>query len=340
MKYKEITAALASALEAGPEIVGYKYAIAALIYGFEKDIGAHSLYLRRNGLPPVLQGRVEPDAHLGDSGPTVHAETRLIAEHGGVSLMGRGVRVSDPPCPNCMKALIGAGLSQVLIASHGFDHGVWYNSVDEMGIKRARYFHEVSCVLAKAAGVEVLRISSDGSVEDTLVAKPSKQVDKLGFAHVEDLSEVGAAGEAFKENRSFWEGYPYAVSIVHDPSGKRSLLITREQYLGAMDEGGAREIRRGFEDQGSLRYRLMLDPLSGLLSAAAAYGLSLAGQSPYVSELPTARCIVNALDADIAGLRLASLIPQSEKGEQSRIALEMLQKISALYVKESAPEFD
>lgn len=340
MSYSEITTALSNALETGPEIAGYKYAIAASVYDPQGRPYPKPLYLRRNGLPPLLQGKIEPNAHLGDSGPTVHAETRLIAEHGGVKLAGKGVMVSDPPCPNCMKAMIGAGISEVLILSHGFDHGIWYNSVDEAGIKRACYFQDVSVLLAQQAGVAVSRVSAAGKVEEVLSPQNNDAVDNLGYAHVEKLDSLKQAQACFDANRGFWQGHPHAASLSTDPAGNLHLLITREQYLGNMTHAKAQALRDRFEGQGGLRYRLMLDPLSGLLSAAAAYGLSLAGQTPYVSELPTARCIVNALDGDITGLRLASLTPQSEKGQQSLIAMEALQKISALSVTESAPEFD
>jgi len=54
--------------------------------------------------------------------------------------------------------------------------------------------------------------------------------------------------------------------------------------------------------EGGLRYRLMIDPLSNLLAHCAKYGKPLAAEEVYITEIPTSRCIVNAVGAGVEHL--------------------------------------
>lgn len=256
-----------TAKDAGQNLGDFKYDISACLFDDDLTIKI----VTRNNLPPVFEKVFLPKDKIGDSGPTIHAE--IFALQSGVSCEGLSVAITDPPCPNCTKQLIMSGIKNIYILEAGFSQGMWYNSVDESRVARKRYFHEVSLALAKYAGLGVFVIGADGRIVETLCTYVEKKPS---------MSGANSASYAFI---------------------KKDETRLYEQYTYGMDSKAAAGIRAKFEDvDDGLRYRLMIDPLSHLLSHCARHGKNLAEQEIYISEIPTSRCIVNAVGSGVKRL--------------------------------------
>lgn len=306
----------------------YKYQITASISDPQNN---QEIARTGNFLPDCLAAHYGFKDQIGDSGPTMHAEIACLARLPiGISSKGKVLSVTDPLCPNCMKSVIAAGVQEIRIDHKGFDEGIWYNSTDEAGIARRRYFDDVSLVMAQAAGIHVVKLDKDNS---PVVLSPSNTAP-LSDEHlfVEPYNGKIAIQEAQQGDVSF------ACSIVHNRQDDRFSIIANESYTPGMDDQIAENIRAGFASSGhDLRYRLMIDPLTHLLAGLSKYGLHLVKKRVYVSEIPTSRCIINAIGAGVTGfifpksLALATNL-RSEKSKTAYAALQELQSKSIISV--------
>ena len=198
-----------------------------------------------------------------------------------------------------MKKIIMAGINAVYILESGFTKGLWYNSSDESAIPRKRYFDDVSLAFAHEAGVAVHTLNNDGT------------------AH-----EIGKKHTVISTNKDR-DNNTYAMAMTENDQ----CIKTIEEYTPAMNDQKADALRTKFQDSpDGLRYRLMIDPLSNLLAYCAKEGLTIKDGKTYISEIPTSRCIVNAVGAGITHFGIPDIAAVSEKSKKALKALELLQK--------------
>lgn len=97
---------------------------------------------------------------IGSSSPTKHAETSAIAAAAqqGKSTQGAKAFLDVPPCPNCMNALVAAGVTDIYVSEEGFDPktraGEWYS-------RRGYHFRATSLQIAANAGVKIHKVKID-----------------------------------------------------------------------------------------------------------------------------------------------------------------------------------
>lgn len=248
-------------------VTEFKYNISACLFNDSRAIQVTA----RNDFPAVLAAAFSADDQIGDSSPTIHAE--IFAMQSGLACGGLSIAITAPPCPNCTKQLIMSGIHNIFILESGFKTGLWYNSVDEGGVPRKRYFDDLSLVLAKHAGLGVFVINDEGQIVKTMAEF--------------DLHDKNAV-------RMNSANYACSTSM----KGEETRLY--EQFTYGMDSQKAEAIREKFSDvPGGLRYRLMIDPLSHLLAYCAKYGKNLKSKSVHITEIPTSRCIVDAVGAGV-----------------------------------------
>lgn len=291
----------------------YKYNIAAVLYNPETG---KILAKAKNDIPTCFHSIIDHDIELGDSGSTIHAEISVLSMS-PVPTQGMALVVTDPLCPNCMKMIISAGISRILVYEKGLTKGYWYNSNDEVDVPRKKYFDDVSLVFAKQAGVEVLVVNEAGELVNFLL--PKKQVEwqtQTIMRRVADHKILEDYTDAIKKQ-------PHAITVVEDQDGVAHVVITVEEYTKGMNADIEASIRSKFD---VLRYRLKLDALSHMLSFCAAKNLRLRNSPVYISEIPTSRCIVNAVGAGVGSFGLATMDAQSEKSKNALLALDTLKK--------------
>lgn len=302
-----------------PTLLDYKYNIAAVLFNEETQV---AISAARNDLPESFNGVFLPTEEIGDSGATIHAE--ILCLDGAKALVeSASIMVTDPLCPNCMKSVIAAGVQKVYIAEDGFTHGNWYNSADENGVNRQRYFDDVSLKLAAYAGVQVCKIGGNSGENVSCDILQPQEKPPMSKARVEeyDAATLSAVVGKAKER-----GSPYAVAIANGPKQRRYIVMATESYVPGMSDEKAENIREHFADvPGGLRYRLKVDALSSVLSACAFFGFSLNGEQVYISEIPTSRCVVNAIGAGVKHFGLAHKEALSQKSKYALAAFAKLE---------------
>lgn len=307
----------------------YKYKIAAVLFDMATGEVVSSA---SNGLPKLLENVLEPQDILGDSGPTIHAE-EMVMQQCPIPTKGLAIAVTDPLCPNCMKSVLSSGIDAIYVAASGFDHGIWYNSGDEQGILRSRYFKDVSLALAKANGCPVFIFNDQtGNIKQVLHQKSSTGADQKLFKAiaVEDKTSINAVLDSKEDSFACAMG---------ERAGKAYFVYSQEDYIRGMNDQVAKDIRDRFKDVPlGLRYRLMVDPLSGILSAAHYFGLKLKNHSVYISEIPTSRCLINAIGNGISSYVLASDDARSEKSMNTLEALAVLEEKAGIKYSVLKPE--
>ena len=86
---------------------------------------------------------------IGGASPTIHAEvaTLIDAIKQGKSTKGASLYLTDPPCPNCIKLLIAAGITNIYVDIKGFRKD-WYR-------RRRNDFKALSLKMAEQSGVTI-----------------------------------------------------------------------------------------------------------------------------------------------------------------------------------------
>ena len=291
----------------------YKYNIAAVLYNPATN---KILAKAKNDMPSCFQGHYSHDEHLGDSGTTIHAEIRVLSQCKEPT-EGKALLVTDPLCPNCMKMVVAAGISRIMIYEKGLSKGYWYNSEDEKGVMRKRYFDEISLGFARAAGIEVVAINESAEPVDIIL--PKKQVEPHDHSIMHRVADHKLLADYTDEIKK----QPHAMAVASDIDGVSYVVLAIEEYTKGMTEDLEVAIREKFDEP--LKYRLKLDALSHILSFCAAKNLHLKNSPVYVSEIPTSRCIINAVGAGIGTFGLATTKAQSEKSRQALKALATLE---------------
>lgn len=98
-----------------------------------------------NHMPAGPDGKIK----IGNASPTIHAEIAalLLAIEQGCATQGATLYLTDPPCPNCVKMLLAAGVREINIDIKGFRKD-WYT-------RRKEAFKTLSLPMAGQAGVRV-----------------------------------------------------------------------------------------------------------------------------------------------------------------------------------------
>ena len=93
---------------------------------------------------PDTRGRIK----IGNASPTIHAEIAILFEaiKNNIAVDGSHLYMTDPPCPNCIKMLIAAGIKKIFIDHKGFRKG-WYR-------RRHMDFKALSLGLTADSGVQ------------------------------------------------------------------------------------------------------------------------------------------------------------------------------------------
>ncbi len=115
---------------------------------------------------------------IGRSSPTKHSEPAAIskAAQQGLSTDGASLYINEPLCPNCMNAIVTAGVKNIYIEEQSFEgEGDWYN-------RRSYHFDSTSLQIASNAGVKVYKLRSDdenkiASAQLIKLPEPTKNIN-------------------------------------------------------------------------------------------------------------------------------------------------------------------
>ncbi len=205
---------------------------------------------------------------IGNASPTIHAEVyaALLALKQGQALDGARLYVTDPPCPNCIKMMICAGVREIYIDLKGFEKD-WYQ-------RRSADFKMLSLELAEQAGVSVYRLIRDKAAQtvklERLNAPLGAETDRVVQLTLQEKTELLAHLSQSQ-----------AVMCAIEVPGQGYRIYSDQCYQA-----------RGYEEHED-KYDPVLRSLNRLFMDVARDGYALAGQVIYCNGVPTSRELVN-----------------------------------------------
>lgn len=292
--------------------------IAATLYGRDENDEPY-IISKTNTWPRAIDDALGRDVKIGGSSPTIHAEVAAILAAPGKT-EGAQIFVTDPPCPNCAKNIIEAGITAVYIDHKGF--GKRFASEREKDI-------ELSYALFRDAGIPVYKVFRKKEKLDPLVTiddgftRPDYEKPPL----IQQLGGEPKIAEFLRDAVSFRHEYNMescAVVIAHSPNGA-------PHFIGC--EGGhvIGQTRDSRKKSDITKYSLDMEPLNRAFMVAARHGFKLDPDYIFSCRVPTPREMVNSIGAGVRDIH----IDDCEQGRDARSfeALNMLQEANILTVR-------
>lgn len=293
--------------------------IAATVFGRDRA-GKDFFFSCTNYWPQPILDKIGTEARIGNASGTVHAETACIMR-APAPTDGASLCITDPFCPNCAKNMAEAGIRTVYIDHKGFKK--------DFVVRRAHAFEDMSMRICEKAGISVYELwrkeerlipilqfsPSYIPLEDSPVErKPAARADKTGFL------------EAVRTIQTRHHNRRIAIAIAKDAGGACEILTARmHAAIGYTMKTDISEIENA---QG--KYSFMLEPAGRLLMHAARRGLKIMDGFLYVSQIPTARELVNITGAGLTALYAGD--PSKSRDEGGMEAMNLLRDKNILSI--------
>lgn len=292
--------------------------IAATLYGRDENDEPYVIS-KTNTWPRAIDDALGRDVKIGGSSPTIHAEVAAILAAPGKT-DGAHIFVTDPPCPNCAKNIIEAGIAEVYIDHKGF--GKRFAEEREKDI-------ELSYALFKDAGIPVFKVfrKKENLVPLVTIDDDFIKLDYENAPIIEQLGGEPKLAEFLRDAVSFRQTYNVescAAIIAHAPNGQ-------PQFIGC--EGGhvIGQTRNSREKSDITKYSLDMEPLNRAFMVAARHGLKLDPDYVFTCRVPTPREMVNSIGAGVRDIHIDNC--EQGRDERSFEALDMLQEADILTVR-------
>ncbi|MCD8498334.1 MAG: deoxycytidylate deaminase [Alphaproteobacteria bacterium] len=250
--------------------------IAAGLWGNDRNGQSFSIY-STNIWPSAISQKIGHDHKIGNASGTIHAEIACILK---APLTNKAqIFITDPPCPNCVKALAEAGIHKVFIDHKGFDK--------DFAQRRGHEFEALSLPLCREAGIGVYEVRRK---EERLTCLQKAGRGPAGL-HAEGCHII-AEGEELPESL---KDKPYAQILARGENGINLIAANALTFFSF----------EGDTEQG--KYTPVLEPLTRILMIARREGLDIMPGTLHSSRIPTSRELVNMVGAGISSLSVGDM---------------------------------
>lgn len=248
-----------------------------------------------NYWPDPIHRNFPPEQRFGDASGTIHSEIATLLT--APCTEGSAIYVTDPPCPNCAKSMMEAGVAAIYIDSKGFEK--------DFANRRLDQFNDMSMKIFAKAGAPVFIVHRKTQSIEPLLAPETDSVPHVERPVAIAPAEAATAAVLFQQVED-WAAdageRKFAVALATNPSGELfSLSAFGHVAVGYSWEADHDEIVTGSD-----KYTYMLEPLNRLLMNAARRGVKLVDGLIYATRIPTAREQVNMVGAGISEIFVRS----------------------------------
>lgn len=261
------------ALEARDQSAHETHKVGAVVVGEGYDVA------RPNFFPDALERTIGHEQKLGNASTTVHAEIAAIFE-APCKTDGASIYITQRPCPNCAKAIIEAGITEIYISAETRN--------TPLGQKINPFFETASLPFLTYAGVSVFEVG-----EDIL------PLNEARYCHAEGLNVLPFSGSFETLLDDLDE--PFAACLAKDPDGQTYFLSAKAQTPHCLPHERASAIAAA-----QSKYETALQPINRLLMACAREGLQAQPDFIYSSQTPTSREFVNMIGAGYRFLQIGN----------------------------------
>ncbi len=264
--------------------------IAATLSG--KDIDGKEFFIsKHNFWPAPIKDKIGKDIKIGNSSGTVHAETACIISAPVTN--NSSMFVTDPPCPNCVKNMVEAGVHALFIDHKGFEK--------DFNARRGTDFRDISMEICAKAGINVYKIFRKEKRTESILHIAENYMPVIEKrARVVELKEAPTE-ESFKaiiaSESAIYKGRPFAVALAEGRLSKMSMISAEVHAIAGFTSKNA---------QTESKYDLLLQPVHRVLMTASRHGLKINGNYIYCSRVPTAREQVNLVGSGLSHIYLGN----------------------------------
>lgn len=284
-----------------------------------------SLQAFANVIPPALRTHFPKGHRLGSASLYLHSEiAALFASERPTQNMH--LAVTTPPCPNCAKMIVEAGINAVYIDYNGLS--------GEFARQRANDIKRMSLEIFRRAGVSVAIVNRKKNVIRPLFSNDRMpMVSSLsGIAHytITDQSNLYTLA---KQAEARYEDEAYALARVDTATDGTQAYCVLESLSPGITPA---RYERSKTAEG--KYRFAVDPLNRLLIHAKRTGFHILDEAILCSLHPSSRALVNAVAFGIKHISVLSAIP--DHGKSGPDAAKALGDKDILCVVTSNPDGD
>ena len=227
-----------------------------------------------------------PDTRIGGGSGTIHAETACILR--APRTEGGSIYITDPFCPNCAKNIAEAGIKKIFIDHKGFEK--------DFAERRGNEFQAMSMEICKSAGISVYEVRRKDEVLTPILEMPDDFIpaneNPVRITKYRRQPDTGFFTRIITEERAFYPGTSFAVTIAEDPKGKGIYVLSARDHMTL----GYTRTDHPDIPQGS-KYSFTIEPINRLLMNASRLGLRLIPGYMYNAVVPTPREFVNMIGA-------------------------------------------
>jgi deoxycytidylate deaminase len=233
------------------------------------------LSVQTNYFPDRIKDNIDENGRFGNTSGSIHAETAVLLNFNQTQKRSipdnTAMLVTDPPCPNCIKNMIIAGIKNIYIDHDGFEKDFAQRRLDD--------FRNLSIPIATAHGVRLFE-----TFVDTGLCVPLNTIAMMQRPIYEQAQNLTIPLDSWIENlKDIHKNTAFVAVQITDPNAlelpNQALCVTQ------------RDLMRGLESD---KYTSLVEPLTGLFMLAARFGFEI--KNPvYSSRIPSARELVNAM---------------------------------------------
>ena len=277
--------------------------IAASLAGTDQD-GRPFLITRANYWPDAIKNKIGANVKIGGASGTIHAETACLL--GAPRTDGASMFVTDPPCPNCAKNMVEAGVTALYIDHKGFEK--------DFATRRGEDFRGLSLTICEKAGINVYKIFRKEKRVEIIFEAPAHYkpiVERMAkIERVDVVIDVASFKNIIEGQRALADRRHFALAIAED------FVISAEIHAVA-----------GFTAHDPIeretKYDHFLQPITRVMMTAARHGWRINPEFIFSSRVPTARELVNMVGAGFSKLYLGD-----DQAARDTFALEALKTLS------------
>lgn len=280
--------------------------VAALIVHADQQHGSVNFW------PSLIERAFGHEVRIGTSSGTLHAETAAIISC-PFQIFGADLYITDPPCPNCAKNIVEAGIKNVFIDHKGFEKTFFS--------RRRGDFEILSIGIFKHAGVHIHKIHRKEKRLETILSQRANKIPldrpvKMRF--LRDLPDKQEFIDAATWEMNFYDNEPdsFAAILCTKHDGEPVYLSARPSYPPGFEHGTT-------APQNS-KYSLIMEPVNRLLMTAAKEGLKIQPDIIFTARCPTARELVNLIGAGFTEIHIEK--PYQCRDDGGIAALKQLEK--------------
>lgn len=272
---------------------------------------------RTNYRPKLFIKALDPDMRVGKSSQFIHSEIACLY-NASFPADGGQIFITDPPCPNCAKAICESGVTHVYIDHKGLDK--------DFANRRGDDFQSLSLLVFEKAGIPVSIIyrkeERTQPLIETQITTRRSSAKGIEFFDWDNGTTLKQYLEKFRNRQAHTS---WALGKIRENNHDLGIIVFEELTPGLTP--------RDYADNRKInpKYRLPVDPLNRLMIFTKRKGFELQNKEIAVNLAPSSRALVNACGYGLDTIYVGENKPDHD--DLGHIAAELIQEHNIINIE-------